>query len=195
VLKKLGEEGQSTIEFALTMILLLGFVMFYFQLSMIFAYGNFVHYATFMSARAYLSAGTSREDQRERARDVIVKTLKKNAGMSGTDKFPSIGYSKGYPGDMDIPGFQVDPPSGYIADDRKSSWRQGVRYTFQSKLFVLPLAGFGKGINKKIDPAQLNAGKATANRVVLTSESWLGREPSFQECQGEMGSWMYDNGC
>ena len=96
------ELGQSTVEFALTMILLLGFTVYYFQFAMVMAWGNFVHYATFMSARALLAAGEDDQEQLERAKQVIVMMLKKSEGASGTDRFPSIG--KGI-GGSDLKGF------------------------------------------------------------------------------------------
>ena len=174
-----NEWGQSTVEFALTLILLLAFVLFFFQLSLVFAWGNYVHYATFMSARAYLSSGLDESDQRDRARAVIVQMLKRSAGMSGIDKFPTI--AKGV-GGSDVPGFEVDSPAQYKPHDRSYSWMQGVRYTFKSKLFMIPFAGSKRG---------------SLNSVTLTSESWLGREATSQECQQDMGrqNWIFDNGC
>jgi hypothetical protein len=185
--KETAQLGQSTIEFVLTMVLLLSFLLFYFQLSMIFAFGNFVHYATFMSARAYLSSGPSQGDQRSRARDVIVLLLKKSAGQAGVDKFPHIakGVGAGDPG-----GFTSDRPSQYNKGDPTLSWMEGVRYTFRGKLFLIPLGGMGKG-------AQDDSGTGPVNSITLTSESWLGREPAYDECVGDMGKvgWFYDNGC
>lgn len=176
---KLSISGQSTVEFILSMILFMSIVLFYFQLSMIFAFGSFVHYATFMSARAYLAAGPDESDQRTRAKDVIVRMLKKSAGQSGSDKFPSIARGSG-PGDPT--GFQVDRPSQFQKTDIDFSWLQGVRYTFRGRLFLLPL---GRSLT------------TNQNRLELTSESWLGREPTAQECQTDMGDkgWLFDNGC
>ena len=37
--------------------LLMAFLLFYVQLSLLMGYGNYIHYATFMAARAYLSPG------------------------------------------------------------------------------------------------------------------------------------------
>lgn len=175
------EEGQSTVEFALTMILLLAYILFFFQLSMVFSFGNYVHYATFMSARAYLASSADRGDQRSRARDVIVQMLKKSAGQAGVDKFPSIGRGVG---GGDPGGFQVDPPASYVPDNQDFSWMQGVRYTFKSKLFLLPLSGAGKTSD-------------SVNSITLTSESWLGRERAEDECRADMGAqeWIFDNGC
>jgi hypothetical protein len=55
-----------------------------------------------------------------------------------------------------------------------------------SRLFLMPMGGGGR-----------SAAAQTANSVSLTSESWLGREPSYQECQDAMGKvkGIFDNGC
>ncbi len=178
-----NKRGQSTVEFALTLIMMLSFLLFFFQLSMVFAFGNYVHYATFMSARAYLAAGSDPGDQKSRAREVIVRMLKKSVGQAGVDKFPSIarGIGGGDPG-----GFQVDSPTEYKPTDIHFSWMQGVRYTFRSKIFLIPL---GRPRKKGTENS--------LNSITLTSESWLGREPSDAECRDEMGKklWFFDNGC
>jgi hypothetical protein len=188
--KKSNQIGQSTIEFCLTIVLMIAFLFFYFQLSMILAFGNFVHYATFMSARAYLSSGQDQDDQRSRARDVIVKLLKKSVGQAGVDKFPRIakGFGQGDPG-----GLMMDRPSQYQKGDPALSWMEGVRYTFRGKLFLIPLGGFGRGARS----AQAEMGQSDPNSLTLTSESWLGREPAADECLGDMGKngWFFDNGC
>jgi hypothetical protein len=178
-----GQEGQSTMEFALTLMLLMALVFFFMQLSLVFGFGNYVHYATFMSARAYLSAGSTDDDQTNRAQAVIIQTLKRSITQSRIDRFPMIG--KGV-GGADIPGFQLDP-SPYAAGSNDLSWLQGVRYTFSSKLFWIPLGG----------PGNAAVTGASPNQVTLISESWLLREPADQDCQTQLGKvhGIYDNGC
>jgi hypothetical protein len=176
------EEGQSTTEFALSLILLMGFVFFFMQISLIYGLGNYIHYATFMSARAYLSAGSNRDDQIDRAKSVITRTLKRSTTQAGIDRFPAIARGTG---GGDPQGFNVDSPE-YVAGDRNLSWLQGVRYTFRSKLFLIPLGG-----------KSTSSSGSSANQVTLTSESWLLREPTEEECQSQLGkvSGIYDNGC
>jgi hypothetical protein len=177
-----GESGQSTVEFALTLIMLMGFVMFYLQLSMVMAFGNYVHYATFMSARAYLSSGPDQPDQARRAQEVIVRMLKKSTSQSSVDRLPSI--AKGV-GGGDIAGYESAPPSQFSETNPDSSWMQGVRYTFKSRLFMIPMGGSGSG------------GPNATNSVTLKSESWLGREPSYEDCIVEITRMkgLIDNGC
>jgi hypothetical protein len=186
------ERGQSTLEFALAMIFVIAFLLFFFQLSMIFAWGSYVHYATFMAARAYLSAGSSQDDQRSRAREVIVRMLKKSESLPNQDRLPAIAVGTQGQQGVDITGMDIDPTPFDSASETKS-WLQGVRYTFKSKLFLMP---FGK-------PSAASSG--SANRITLKAESFLGREPSDQECASGMKSqWSgqqqdngsyYDNGC
>ena len=162
----------------------LAFILFFFQLTMIFSFGNYVHYATFMSARAYLSAGPDQQDQRARALNVLVKMVKRSEGTTGIDKFPSI--AKGT-GGGEIAGIEIGPGSIFREGDRNSSWMQGVRYTFKSKLFLIPLAGSGRGSQR--DPS--------VNTLTLTSESWLGREPTESDCMEAIRGFngLIDNGC
>jgi hypothetical protein len=171
------QAGQATIEFALTLILLMGFMLFFVQITFVFAWGNYVHYATFMSARAYLAAGPSLADQRERANAVAVRMLKKGGGAE--DRLPFVAKGEGQ---GPVKGLAVGPGDQYADGDRGLSWMDGVRYTFKSRLFMLPLGG---------------GGDKTANSVTLTSESWLGREPAYDECRQEMirMKGIYDNGC
>jgi len=180
--------GQATLEFALTAVLLFAFIFFFIQLSLTFAWGNYIHYATFMSARAYLSSGFDRDgDQAERARKVIIRMVKRT-GQPGTDRFKSIARgTQALTADEaqgnGVAGFMVDPPDQYKSNPgvRDFSWMEGVRYAFSSRLFIMKIGG--------VD----NAGSA----IDLTAESWLGREKSYQECIQTMGTLKgeIDNGC
>lgn len=178
--KRARESGQATIEFALSMILLMVFVVFFIQLSLVFAWGSYVHYATFMSARAYESGGVTEADQQERAASVIKSTLKKS-NAEGQDRLPFI--AKGV-GGGDLTGASIGAHDQFNGRERTLSWLEGVRYSFKSKLFLTPLGGASGG--------------AARNSLTLTSESWLGRDPSFQECLDFVRGQRHgeiDNGC
>ena len=128
-------------EFALTLMLLMAFVFFFMQLSLIFGIGNYVHYATFMSARAYLSAGPNQDDQTTRAKNVIISTLKAGQTLENRDRFP---VARPRAGAQVFTGLDIDPPP-FQMGNRYLSWLQGVRYTFKSRLFLLPLTGSRAG--------------------------------------------------
>lgn len=182
---RLGDEsGQSTIEFALSAIFLVSFIFFFFQLSLVLAFGNYAHYATFMAARAYLAAGSTPEDQEQRARAVIVQTLRRSEGQPGVDRLPTVARSLGT-GEM--AGVEFNAPQ-FDPDDRSLSWLQGIRYSFRSRIFLLP---FGQPLSSRADKE--------AAALTLRSESWLGREPAFSECAGDLKRrnerGFFDNGC
>lgn len=176
---KNSESGQSTVEFALTMILISGFMFLFFQLSLLMGFGSYIQYATFMAARAYLAAGPTADDQQERARTVIEQMLR----SGGQDRLPTIAKGDGASGGG-IPGLSFDAPQ-FNAKDRNFSWLQGIRYDFKGRVLLMPI---GTG----------SATKPGAASLSLTSESYLGRETSAEACRAEMqnrGGGIYDNGC
>jgi len=87
-MKKLGSAGQSTVEFALTLILLMGLILFYLQLTLVFSYGNYVQLRTFMSARAFLSSGPDRKT-RSTGRGTWRARCSPSAARRGSASFPS----------------------------------------------------------------------------------------------------------
>lgn len=182
--------GQSTVEFVLTLILFVGFLFFFMRLSYFLAYGNLVQYATFLAARSYQAAGPDPDDQVQRARLVVIRLLKKSEGETGTERFPTIAQGVGA---GDVAGAVIGPGTGYNPTDDANSWLQGVRYTFRSRLFVSLLGSSPQST------APAPQGEVPGS-VSLTSESWLGREPTESECQAEMGGLngargVLDNGC
>jgi hypothetical protein len=180
--KRLDDRGQSTLEFALTLFLLMAFLLFYVQLALMMGYGNYAHYATFMAARAYMAAGASKEDQAERAKAVMVRMVKRGGGDGGADRFPSIARAEG---EGEPKGIQISEPGNFNPTNKDLSWLQGVRYSFKSRLFIIPM-GTGPG----------GAAQAAKSTVTLKSESWLGREPSTSECKADLGNkGIFDNGC
>lgn len=182
-----AEDGQATVEFALVMTLLVGLFLFMLKLTLVFAFGNYVHYATFMSARAYLSSAKTTQEQEEHARNVIVQMLKKT-NQPSTDRFAFV--AKGVDGQDDdgggqVLGFYVGTGEQYQADNINYSWMEGVRYKFRSGLFMIPFGGISRKRQKN-------------DTIELMSESWLGKEPSYLECQKYMNETVhgiYDNGC
>lgn len=174
------QSGQGTVEFALSLLISMGFVVFFFQLAMNFAVGNYIHYATFMSARAYQSAGPSEADQISRGRRVLARMVKRSESSEGIDRFGFIAKGEGGE-DATLKGASVGRHPRFDKDTFNLSWLEGVRYTFRSKLTLIPLQGASE-----------------SNSLVLTSESWLGREPSARECREaviQSGGRVIDNGC
>jgi hypothetical protein len=166
-----SETGQATVEFALTLVLILGLTVFMFQFALFSAVGSYFQYATFMSARAYLSAENDRTDQMTRAEAVVIQTLKGGEGAGGTDRWPAVARGMG----------EGNPRGAEIGATSYGS-REGVRYSFQGRMFMLPFLGSTPNIGFE-----------------LVSESFLGREPSAPDCyqvlEERNGVAYFDNGC
>lgn len=180
--RRSDEEGQATVEFVLALVMVMSFVLFYIQTALGLAWANYVQYATFMSARAYYSSGQNEADQGARAKKVAIQMLKK--GSSGNkDRFGSIGKGDGG-SDADVKGLSIGAGDQFKAGDPDYSWMEGVRYRFKGRLFMLPFPGN-------------SAGAGPDNTLMLQSESWLGREPTVDECDAYMSTvkGSYDNGC
>ena len=176
----LGQSGQSIIEFALAMTITFGILLFFIQLSLVLSFGNYVQYATFMSARALLSGGLTSEDQTSRATRVLARMVKKGENRQTQDKLPMI--ARGFGGGP-VPGGEIGSGQNFDPHDYNLSWMEGVRYTFRSRLFGMPLG-------------RASASDPKAGYLTLTSESWLGRSPTYEECRGAMKKeWLIDNGC
>lgn len=178
----ISESGQSTIEFAIATAMSLAFVFFFIHLSMLLAYGNLVHYATFMAARTYMAASDSVDDQVSRGQEILVRLLKKSVAQPGVDRYPFIARGDG--GNGEIPGLIVlGPGPNFSPKNRNLSWQEGVRYKFRARIIPVPLS----------------AGRGQDNVLTLISESWLGREPSTLDCERELatklGGVTFDNGC
>ncbi len=151
-----AQQGQAMVEFLLSLIIIISFFFFYVKLSAVFAIGNYIHYVTFMSARAYLSSAPSQENQRENAESVLSTLI--------VGKWRTLIKAKG--GDSTVTGAHIGGGSFFQNDPTQGAWNQGTTFRFVTSVGLYPW-------NKVANPVQLD----------LTSESWLGREQSTQECE------------
>jgi len=159
------------IEFILGMMITMSFFVFYLKLSAVFAVGNYIHYATFMAARAYSSSGAAPDEQQLRGEDVLKKMVKGRFKSVIKENASGIYVGEG-------PFFQEDPKRNY--------WNQGATYSFNAKLSLYPWSSKNQSIV-----------------MDLTSESWMPRNVTVQECEtvkksiqpvpGAKVEW--DNGC
>lgn len=151
------ESGQALIEFVLGLMIVISVFFFYVKLAANFAVGNFIHYATFMAARAYSASAVSPEAQTQNAEAVLQSWLvgrwrsliKPNSEASGA-----------------VPGATVGPGPYFSEDPLKDNWNQGVTYSFQTQLAFYPWSRGNQAI--KLD---------------LVSESWMRREDSEVEAR------------
>lgn len=218
--KKKHQRGQVLIEFMIVMIMVLSLLFMFIQLSFGIAWGHYVQYATFMASRALFASGLTRQEQEQSAAAVLEKMLKKADG-SGKDIMDFI--SKARTGDeRDVQGGSEPVAGGFVGthpyaasqdmNSRTFGWAEGVQYNFQVKLFLFPSSVIDTGHGKSIQMGSSSnpSPPVTWNgSLPFTSDSWLGREVSVDECEKEMQrmsngaginradgqEFLYDNGC
>ncbi|MEW6058284.1 MAG: hypothetical protein AB1540_16910 [Bdellovibrionota bacterium] len=191
--RKNGQSGQSLIEMILTLFAFFTVAFMYVQVSLGLGVANYIQYATFMSARSLLSGHRTVRDQKTAAQSVIEATLKRQ----NSDRFASIARAVG---EGDAAGAEISTAldAGSRArlrdqSSRRTAWEQGVSYKFNIRLYMMPLLPGAK--------------RGAANLVQLESESWLGRDPTEEECIQTLsdrksrsgvntdGPFYFDNGC
>jgi len=157
VKEKGNRAGQALMEFILGLMIMISFFFFFMKMSGVFVIGNFIHYATFMSARAYMSSNTNQGAQLSNGEDVLRKMVAnrwKNMIKPDTNAGGSV------PG-----GFVGSGPSAQDSLDT-DFWNQGTTFSFNANLSMYPWNKDGQGVILK-----------------LSSESWMPREESEDECQ------------
>lgn len=212
------ERGQAILEFLVVVSLLFTILFLFVQIAWGIAYGHFVHYATFMASRAYLSGAAVKGDQTSAAGDVLRGMLKVGVGK---DILPFVAKARSG-GDRDaqgpepVPGAMVGthPEAQGKEHSRAYSWAEGVQYNYNFELFLLPIASFAKGdgMGKSIaGGTSENPTKAIEwkGKIPMASDSFLGREPTSDECwkematmpsrnavgRGDAADFLEDNGC
>lgn len=200
--KKLNQRGQGLIEFLITMSIILTLLFVFVELSWALAWGHYVHYATFMSARSYMAGASQKQDQLASASSVLQSMVLTKTGQD------LLGFiAKSRRGDnRDIASGAEDVPGAFIGthptaagkeNTRAYSWAEGVQYNFEVPLYVLPLA---RWINKdKGRQIQIGSGTESFNKewkgtIPFTSDSWLGREATNSECLETMKQLSFSNG-
>ncbi len=146
--------GQALMEFTLGLLIIISFFFFYIRLASVFALGNFIHYATFMSARAYSVGHTSEDIQIEAAELVLQKMI--------SNRWASL--LKPEEGSSQVKGATIG--LGEIAQSNPAEyWNEGVTYSFTADLSFYPFQQTGQSLKFK-----------------LTSESWTKREEPAMIC-------------
>jgi hypothetical protein len=201
--RKKDERGQAILEFLVVVSLLFTIMFLFVQLAWGIAYGHFVHYATFMASRAYLSAGAVKSEQAAAAGDVLRGMLKVGVGK---DILPFVakartGGDRDAQGPEPVPGAMVGthPEAEGREHSRAYSWAEGVQYNYNFELFLLPIASFAKndGQGKMIQGGTSDnptKGIEWKGKIPMASDSFLGREPTVDECWKEMATMPARNG-
>lgn len=156
---KQNQSGQAITEFVLGLMVMISFFFFFIKMSAVFVIGNYIHYATFMSARTYMASADKLDTQKDNAEQVLRKMI---AGRWKNIVKPDSSNTSG-----SVPGGFIG--SGGIMQDSPQSdyWNEGATFSYIAKMTMYPW-------NKEGDALELK----------LTSESWMPREQSEEECLG-----------
>jgi len=160
-----NESGQALIEFVLGLMIVISFFFFYLKMAASFAVGNYIHYATFMSARAYMASAANEEIQRQNAETVMQKMV----GTRFKGLFKAVDCDTGCAENTmgSVKGATVGKGPYAQENFDLNYWNQGVTYSYQAKLSLYPWSRDQESVTMK-----------------LVSESWLPREVSKDECVG-----------
>jgi hypothetical protein len=176
-----NQEGQSTIEFLVSMIFVLGFVFLFLRISIIYTNGYLVHYATFSAARSYMvfHMDSNQPD-----------TVYQRAATDSLRVFKSF----------NLESFIADFPYGQF----KTHNADPAGGDFNNNLYIGNWVEYKDGFSVPGNPS----GRINLN---LRSEAFLGKEPPRSECAertcdaigsatGAGGNCkllatLYDNGC
>lgn len=201
--KKKGESGQAIVEFLVVISVIFTLAFLFVQVAWGIAYGHYVHYATYMAARAYLSGGETPSEQTEAAAGVLRKMLKRGGSE---DILPFLakarrGDDRDASGPEPVPGAMIGTHPEAIGHEknRPYSWAEGVQYNYALNLFLLPISSMmvkdGQGKSISGGPTD-NPTKAVEwkGKIPLTSDSFLGRDPTVTECFSEIHRLSGDTG-
>jgi Flp pilus assembly protein TadG len=78
-------------EFVLGLMVVFSFFFFFIRMSALFAIANYIHYATFMAARAYSSGSDTVDAREERAKEVVRAILAARQGGEETERAERMG--------------------------------------------------------------------------------------------------------
>ncbi len=168
-------EGQAVIEFVLGLLIVISFFFFYIRMSALFAVGNYIHYATFMAARAYSSGSTDQSIQEESGRNVLSYMVK--------GKFKSVIKAKN--GD----GINVGPGPYYQSYGPVEEWNQGASYEFTSKLSLYPWSKEGQSIQVDLTSESWMPREQSETECKAS----IGKVKEFLKIKNIAMEW--DNGC
>lgn len=180
-MKNLNEKGQSTIEFIFTFVFGVSIIFLIFNSALNHASGYLVHYATFMASRSYLTADSYNGTFGGGQPEIYHDVAKQRA----EDVFNQ--YNLGV-FNIDPSGFRIN--HAFSSSDKSEYLTVGTLMIFEQRIDVIGrIAG--------------------QNRLELTSESYLGKEPTRftcalqtckgltaeESCQDTMDITLFDNGC
>ncbi|MBK9293491.1 MAG: hypothetical protein IPM57_03465 [Oligoflexia bacterium] len=164
---KKSESGQMTLGFLFATVLLIGTAMLISALTMAFTFTEVIQYISFSGSRAYLSADVDVQTQQQAAQAQVLNLLKKLPFISGARE---NGWILVQPqGANDYKNYAT--ARGANPDPRNQFLGYQLIVALPLLTFKIPL------LSAAVTPP------ADEENVTVTISSFLGREPTQQECE------------
>jgi len=163
-----SRKGQSVVEFIFVILAFLNLLVVTINATMAFAVQQYMSYAAFMAARAFQASHLSPSDQKKAAEDVLSSYLFITPSDSSEEVFRFDAAAKGTARDVT---WEVPDSAGGLPKYGQMPPKPGRRILIEFKvpLFQLPFGPSIKALNLIWVP--------------LSAVSYLGREPTVQECR------------
>jgi len=191
---KNSKSGQSVIEFIFVILAFLNLLVVTINATMAFAVQQYMSYATFMAARAYQASNLTSAEQASAAEAVLKSYIFIHQAdvAEKVFRFDKDGKGTARAVEFEIPRSDASSLPKYGQMPPEPGRR--IRVSFKIPIFQLPFGGLSQGFAW----------------VDLSAESYLGREPTSDEChsffqnfydfytpKGKEDGWvgMDDNNC
>lgn len=147
-----NRKGQTAVEFTIVCLVVFFFLLFFLSLSFVLILSQYMDYATFMAARTYKAAHGRVDVQQQRAREVFKEYADLVTGNALVKEVSNLEFPK------------------FVQIDANGRERlvEGVRARYTVNLFYMP-------------PIFIT-GSSPQSGIQLTSETFLGRDPTYEEC-------------
>lgn len=162
-----NERGILTVDFVFSMVLIMGLASLMFVLTFTLSLASVTQYITFASARNYVVAHITKEDQEKRAaskyKELIAHPVFKPLYTNGwfkVDAEPTLGDHA-----------KIFPEYQAAAEDANKFWGAGTSFTAAVLAFRIPFFG-----------TTVPDGDESGEGFKTYMGSYLGREPTTEEC-------------
>ncbi len=163
-----SRKGQSVVEFIFVLLAFLNLLVVTINATMAFAVQQYMSYAAFMAARAFQASNISPKEQEEAAKAVLNSYLFISPGDDNEKIFRFHKDGKGTARDVE---WKVPDSLGALPKYGQMPPKPGrhIKIDFKVPLFQLPFGPSIKALNLIWVP--------------LSAVSYLGREPTVEECR------------
>ncbi len=175
---KLDSRGQSTIEFIVTFVFIIGFTFSFFRIALVYTNGYLVHYATYMASRAYMvfDANSNQPSGGDGGASILAQKV--------FEEFRIEGLLSGFSSQL-----QINDPQSF--NNYSNNLYVGTWVDFKQKL---PTPSLGKGRDLNLRSESFLGREPTRSECYERVCNAMG-EAALQAEYCNIHSTLFDNGC